>query len=139
MTDTPQDAQTQTQAQTPPPPATRTEAMGFAFALGMALWALIGAFTNHAEAWDSSWYYYLGIPLMMLAAGLLGHTFPRKAYRHGLWISLGQFAAMVAIGLIHGEGWGLWPLSIVMAYVLSLPLQLAAIAGARLAKRKKAA
>ncbi|MBI1216019.1 MAG: hypothetical protein GC185_09405 [Alphaproteobacteria bacterium] len=113
-----------------PAAPSRSEAMTFAFAGGMAVWALVSAFGNSALAWDSGLYYFLGMPVLVFFAALLGYHFPQKAYRHGLWLALGQFAAMVVIGLIRRNGFGLILYSVVAAYALSVPLQLAAIAAA---------
>jgi hypothetical protein len=120
-----------------PPPATRTEAMYFAFAGGMAVWSLICAFTGTSEAWDSNWYVYIGLPLLTLAAGVLGYYFPAKAYRHGLWLGLGQFAAMLVIGLMRGKDFNLFPLTLALCYLLSLPLQFTAIVTSFFGLRKQ--
>jgi hypothetical protein len=45
---------------------------------GALIWALIVAVTGKREAWDSSLYFSVGVPLVCVLAATLGFVEPRK-------------------------------------------------------------
>jgi len=109
---------------------------GVAFALstvtGLAVCLAITFAAGKKEAWDSTLYFTVGIPVMCVLAFAIGYAFPEKAWRWALGIALGQSIAL----LLFGGSLALWPLTIVAMTILSLPQFAAALLGSALARRK---
>jgi hypothetical protein len=99
---------------------------GFVVCIGIA------AATGRREAWDSSVYFSLGIPLMCLAIFAIAYAFPGRAWRWTLSMAAGQSAAM----LMAGNSLSLWPLSLVAMTIYSAPQFVFGFAASRLARRK---
>ena len=98
---------------------------------GAGLWVIVAAVGGYAEAWDSPLYFPVGLPLAITAAALLGAVAPRRAWRWGGWLILGQAAALL---VTTGPG-SLLPLGLVLFVVLALPCMAASLAGAWLRRR----
>ena len=90
---------------------------------GILVWIVVSAVSGKSEAWDSSWYFAAGYPLVCAVSMALGFIAPVRSWRWGLIPFVAQFLWML---LTEGPG-NLMPLVIVMFGVLSLP----AIAAAR--------
>jgi hypothetical protein len=99
---------------------------------GFATCLAITLATGKREAWDSSLYFILGIPLMCAVAFWLGYAFPKGAWRWALSMAVGQSVAL-ALG---GGSLSLWPLAIVAMTVLSVPQLVVALVGSRLARAR---
>ncbi|MBA4138589.1 MAG: hypothetical protein C0518_14890 [Opitutus sp.] len=81
------------------------------------------------EAWDSAWYGKGAFPLFALVAGGLGYWQSGRAWRWPLGIAVGQMLGAV---IVMREIPNLWPLSLVAFTVLSAPLLIPAVLGAKL-------
>lgn len=99
---------------------------------GLGACLAIMAVSGRKEAWDSTLYFVVGIPVMCVAAFALAYAWPLKAWRWVLGMAVGQSIAM----LMGGGSLSLWPLAIVGMAVLSLPQFGAALLGARLSRRE---
>jgi hypothetical protein len=78
------------------------------------------------EAMDAAPYWYFGLPVCYLVAGLLGYLCPVRTWR---W-SLDMLAThSISTLLFAGSGLDLWPLALVVALVLALPGMLTAWLG----------
>jgi hypothetical protein len=44
---------------------------------GLAVWLTITILTGNSEAWDSPYYYSIGLPVMFLSAAIAGYIDPR--------------------------------------------------------------
>lgn len=102
---------------------------------GFAVCLAITVATEKKEAWDSSLYFAVGIPIMCLFAFALGYVFPAKAWRWAFGMAIGQSIAMV----IGGGSLSLWPLSIIAMTILSLPQLVAALVASGIANGKESA
>lgn len=114
-----------------------------AAAAGFAVWAVLslaagrvydGAFMVR-EAWDTSAYFVVGLPILLAGAGVAGWLRPDRVWRWALLVVAGQ---AVAMALIHppGSGLGLVPIAIVfIGLPLALVLTIAAIVGAVISRR----
>ncbi len=100
---------------------------------GLAVCLAITVATGKKEAWDSSLYFVVGIPVMCLLAFAIGYVFPAKAWRWAFGMAVGQSIAM----LIGGGSLSLWPLAIIAMTILSLPQLVAALVASGIAKRKE--
>jgi len=98
---------------------------------GALVWIMVTALSGRKEAWDSEWYFSVGIPALCLVAGALGFTEPERPWRWGLMPMAGQAACLFST---QGIG-NLWPLGLVVFGIFALPLMLTARLGAGLSKR----
>lgn len=96
---------------------------------GLVVCFAITIATGRREAWDSSVYFSVGIPLMCVVIFAISYFFPRKAWRWTLSMALGQSAAIV----MGGGSMSLWPLSIIAMAVLSVPQFVTGLVASKLA------
>lgn len=94
--------------------------------IGAGIWLVISLLTGKQEAWDSSYYFLYGLPLMAVVTGALGFVCPVRPWRWGGMIMVSQ--ALIAI--LQNPMANLLPLGLVVFAVLSLPLILTAHIGA---------
>jgi len=97
-----------------------------AIVLGALTWAVISAASGRREAWDSSWYFSVGMPVICVASAILGFLEPHKSWRWGVTPLAGQFLWML---VTQGPG-NLLPLGVIVFGVLSAPSVLTAKLGA---------
>ena len=100
--------------------------------LGAVTWVGIGALSGKTEAWDSSLYWSVGFPFMSIAVLLIAVKWPEKPWRYGVVTMVVQ----ALVGFIQAfPNINLWPLSIFLLLILSLPLVIAASLGSIIRKR----
>jgi hypothetical protein len=58
--------------------------------IGLAVWIIIGRTTNEVEAWDSAYYYQVGLPIMFAASAFAGFIAPNKPWRWGVFVVILQ-------------------------------------------------
>jgi hypothetical protein len=68
------------------------------------------------EAWDTAAYWYVGLPVCYLIAGVLGYLGPVRTWRWSL-----DMLATHAVCTLLFAGSGLWPLTLALVLVLALP------------------
>ncbi len=73
--------------------------------------------TGKKEVWANDLYYPVGIPAMCLVIAGLSYFAPINAWRWTVTMALGQSASM----FLMGGSLSLWPLSILVMMVMSLP------------------
>jgi hypothetical protein len=100
---------------------------------GIALELAIHAMTGRREAWDSSQYWSVGLPIAGVVALLLGYL---AGGRRWIWTLLIVPAQVTTMMLRNGEIGTLWPLMMILACVLSLPFAGVAWVGAWLRSRR---
>lgn len=88
--------------------------------------------SGRREAWDSPWYFLIGVPLMCVAIALISGRFPRRSWRWALSMAFGQSVALATAG----GSLSLWPLAIIAMTVVSLPQFVVAMIAARMASRR---
>jgi len=69
------------------------------------------------EAWDSPWFFSVGLPIVCVVSMLLAFFSPARPWRWGIIPTAGQFLCLL---VSQGPG-NLFPLGIVAFGVLSLP------------------
>lgn len=94
-----------------------------AFWVGLLVNVAISVVTGRDEAWDSPFYYVVGIPLMCVAIGFISYRFPRNPGRWTFFMSLGQCVAAV----VMGGGVGVLIIALLFMMVLSLPQFITAV------------
>ena len=84
---------------------------------GVLVWIVISTVSGRKEAWDSSWYFSVGYPLICVVSLVLGYFAPVRTWRWGVAPFVGQF-----VWLLLSQGLGnLMPLGIIAFGVVSLP------------------
>jgi hypothetical protein len=104
-----------------------------AVAAGAAVWIAVSAASGRREAWDSSLYFSLGVPVICVLSLVLALLSPARPWRWGVLPLAGQFVAML---VSQGPG-NLLPLGVIVFGVLSLPSVATAWLGAWLAAKWK--
>ena len=100
--------------------------LALAIVIGALTWAVISVATGRREAWDSSWYFSVGMPMICIASAVFGFLEPHKSWRWGVTPLAGQFLWML---VTQGPG-NLLPLGVIVFGVLSAPSILTAKLGA---------
>ena len=90
-------------------------------ALGVGLEVWISYAGHRREAWDSGLYWAIGLPVAALASAAVGYLSKDTGWMAPGLIIPGQMLAMI---YRSGSDLGLWPLTIVLAFGLSLPFVL---------------
>jgi hypothetical protein len=107
-----------------------------AVACGIAGWEIMQFLHPGREPWDLSEYWKAVYPGMMAVAALLGYHAPDRPWRWGLAIVMGQGLWMLLRTSLKSGFPNLWPMSLVLLAVLSLPCIGAAYFGAYLGRLK---
>jgi membrane protease YdiL (CAAX protease family) len=63
-------------------------------ALGLVVWILISELSGIVEAWDSLYYYIIGLPIMFVAAGFAGYFAPSNCWKWGIAVVILQPVAL---------------------------------------------
>jgi len=100
---------------------------------GVLVWIVVSAVSGRNEAWDSSWYFLAGYPVICAVSLALGYFAPERSWRWGLAPFVGQFVWLL---LTQGPG-NLLPLGIIVFGVISLPAVIAARIGAYVGNRQE--
>ena len=90
--------------------------------------------TGKSEAWDSGYYFTVGIPVMCALIFVISYIFPRRTWRWTLAMAVGQSVAL-ALG---GGSLTLWPIAIFGMAILSVPQFICGLIASDLAQRKRA-
>ncbi|MEO8005370.1 MAG: hypothetical protein ABI771_10730 [Betaproteobacteria bacterium] len=101
-----------------------------AFLTGTLVWIVICAISGKKEAWDSSWYFSVGYPLICLVSAVMGYLVPKMTWRWGVMPFVGQLVWLV---LTQAPG-NLLPLGIIAFGLMSLPAIIVANVGAYVAR-----
>ena len=101
-------------------------------AIGVALEVGVILASGAGEAWDSPVYWTAGLPLAILGAAAIGYLAAGTAWRSTLLIVPAQVAAMM---YRTGELGNLWPLTLVLSTVMSLPFLLVSYLTSRMRRR----
>lgn len=94
--------------------------------VGVGVWLAISAWGGIRDAWDSPLYWTVAYPVMASSAFLISAFAPQKPWRWGGMMMLAQALCGFAQAF---PDINLWPLSLVVHFVLSLPLVAAAYLG----------
>lgn len=104
---------------------------GIAALSGIAVWVLVSTASGQREAWDSEWYFLVGIPVVCVVAAGLGYVQPNRPWRWGVAPILAQ-----AVWMFTTQGFGnLWPIGMVAFVVFAIPSVVTAWLGAFVGKK----
>ena len=62
--------------------------------VGLVVWILVSQVAHQKEAWDSSYYFTIGLPVIFAASAVAGYIEPKRPWRWGLFIFLLQPVAL---------------------------------------------
>ena len=103
-------------------------------AVGVAVWLLPWVLLGRREAWDHWTYFVVSVPAMSLVAAYAGFRARSRPWRWPLTLVLAQFATALFLG-----GFGnLFPLGIVVFFLLAVPMFVTAAAAAWIARGRAA-
>jgi hypothetical protein len=95
--------------------------------LGLVVWIGVSKMSNELEAWDSMYYYQLGLPLIFAAAAIAGYIIPIRPWRWGVSVIVlqpitlfvqSELGPLILIGLLFF--FALASLAICFAYLGSM-------------------
>lgn len=105
----------------------------FGFALAFA----ISFISEKGEPWDSGLFWTVGLPAMMLAAGVAGYHRPDRTWSFGFAVVGGFVAWIVGVNNPFIRGFGsLWPVGLLFGAVLGLVCGVGALLGSKLRQRR---
>jgi hypothetical protein len=99
---------------------------------GFLVCLIITLLTGRKEAWDSAWYFSVGLPVMCAVIFAISWRFPLYPWRWALSMAFGQSVAIV----LGGGSLSLWPLAIIAMTIVSAPQFLTALMASKLARRR---
>ena len=99
----------------------------FLASMGLAVWLALSALGGFGdahgfrlrEAWDTSAYFYLGLPLMALAVTGAAFLQPHRTWRWPLWLVGGHQAGVLLLGVGMQSGLSLVLLTAMLAVLLA--------------------
>jgi len=104
---------------------------GVAVVVGAAVWVVVSTISHRREAWDSEWYWLVGVPVVCVLSAVLGFVEPDRPWRWGVAPLVGQFFWML---VTQGPG-NLLPLGVIVFGVLAIPSIITAWLGALVGKK----
>ena len=104
---------------------------GVAVVVGIIVWIVVSKVSHRREAWDSKWYFLVGVPVVCIVSAVLGYVAPSRPWRWGAAPLAGQFFWML---LTEGPG-NLLPLGVVVFGILAIPSMTTAWLGALIGKK----
>jgi hypothetical protein len=87
------------------------------------------------EAWDTSSYFYAGLPVMAAAVALAAFLRPDRAWRWPLWLVTGHQVGVMLVGLGMQSAASLLILTILLAIMLAAIFTVPALLGALAARQ----
>ncbi|MGA6829371.1 hypothetical protein ACO9S2_17405 [Nitrospira sp. NS4] len=99
---------------------------GLAVGIGIVVWIVVSLLSGRREAWDSEWYFLIGVPVICIVSAALGFIETSRPWRWGVAPLVGQLSWML---VTQGPG-NLLPLGVVVFGVLSVPSIVTARIGA---------
>ncbi len=104
---------------------------GVAVGVGILVWMVVSMVSHKREAWDSQWYFMVGVPVVCVVSAILGYVEPNRSWRWGAAPLAGQFVWML---LTEGPG-NLLPLGVIVFGILAIPSIITARFGALLGQK----
>lgn len=107
--------------------------------IGFLVWislSVVGGFVTAEpsfrlrEAWDTAPYFYVGLPLMAVAAAVAGFARPEQVWRWPIWLVAGHQLGVVVLGVGMQSGPSLILLTAILAIVLVVLFAVPAALGA---------
>jgi len=105
---------------------------------GLSIWGGLGSAEGGLrlrEAWDTSAYFTIGIPIMALAVAAASFVRPRRIWRWPLWLVGGHQLGVLLVGLGMQSGLSLILLTLILAVLLAAFFAIPAAIGSMAARR----
>jgi hypothetical protein len=107
----------------------RNVTVGLSASTGIVLELGIHALSGRREAWDSIEFWTMGMPLALLVSVGIGIA---SKQRDWIWTLVVVPAQVMTMMVRTGDIGSLWPLTVALSSLLSLPFVAAAFVGSRL-------
>jgi hypothetical protein len=104
---------------------------GVSVVVGIIVWVVVSKVSHRREAWDSQWYFMVGVPVVCVVSAVVGFVEPVRPWRWGAAPLAGQFFWML---VTQGPG-NLLPLGVLVFGILAIPSMLTARLGAFIGKK----
>ena len=98
---------------------------------GFAICLAVSLITGKKEAWDSSYYFSIGLPFMCVLIFAISYRWPEKTWRWAFSMAMGQSLAMA----LAGNSLSLWPLSIIAMTICSVPQFITGLVASKLVRK----
>ncbi len=82
------------------------------------------------EAWDTTAYFVVGLPMMAFCVGLAGFAMPERFWKWPLWLVGGHQAGVLLAGLGMQSGVSLLILTMILSVLLATFFEIPALVGA---------
>jgi O-antigen/teichoic acid export membrane protein len=99
---------------------------------GFVVCLTVSLLTGKKEAWDSGYYFAIGLPAMCALMFAISCRWPEKTWRWAFSMAVGQALAMA----IAGNSLSLWPLSIIAMTVCSVPQFITGLVTSKLVRQQ---
>lgn len=109
----------------------KTLVIALVIVTGVAIELSIELLTGRGEAWDSEYYWMIGLPVAGLVSVLAGFISQRSDW---LWTAALVPSQVLTMMVMSGDilgGLSLWPLTVGLSSILSAPFVGAAFVGSR--------
>jgi peptidoglycan/LPS O-acetylase OafA/YrhL len=93
--------------------------------VGATAWLGLMVVTGEHEAWDDRRYFTLALPLVAIAAGIMGFIVPHRPWRWGVTM----MATQALVALVMSRSANLLPFGLVIFAVLAVPCVVLAYLG----------
>ena len=96
---------------------------------GVLAWDVVRLIGGRSEAWDDPNYWLIGLPIMLIAAFILGLGYPDRPWRWALAIVGAQALWSLFLAVAAGRSLKLLPLGLATFAVIALACAVVAHAG----------
>jgi hypothetical protein len=96
---------------------------------GILAWDLVRLIGDRREAWDDPTYWFIGVPLMLIAAFILGLGYPERPWRWAVTIVAAQALWAMLLAFAADGVPNLLPAGLVIFLLIALVCTAAAYAG----------
>ena len=113
-------------------------------AIGLAVWTVLSVWSGMeprgsgrywGEAWNTTAYFFVGVPTMAVAVAFAAFRTPERCWRWPLWLVAGHQSGLLFGGLGMQSGVSLVILAVIIAMLLGVVFAIPAFLGALLARQ----
>jgi len=101
--------------------------------VGVATWLGVVQVSHRREAWDSSLYFIVAMPLIALVAGVVSYVVPTRVWRWALF----PFMAQALVMVVGSGDYGLLPLGLIAFGIIGSICLIPAWIGAGLSRNAR--
>ena len=103
--------------------------LAIAAVAGVLAWDLVRLIGGTAEAWDDPDYWVVGLPIMFIAAFVLGLGYPDRPWRWAVAIVAAQALWSMFLAQAAGRSLNLFPFGLIIFAIIALACTVVAYSG----------